>query len=420
MRAVHRAMSALQCRWMKRPHALNRGLLFLAYAIELPWYTLGGPQRFLRARRSAVGGMNFAALGRVMAGEHGRTAELIVAPQRRGHYIGRLLVKPEHYTPLFPLFMDDAEVGGTGQREALHALVWNHLVLPAQERLDDPVLTGIVDEAIAALAALGPAPEADRTGPILQRMVVRWMCRALLQLDLDDSQVTILRMLWLSQKPTRDVFAGSVRPFGPPAFLLGRQRRELAGIQALFASSPAVQAYSPAAGDIGREQLAELTMPVLGVAAFGGGTGLLKAILQHVPPDADLALDDRMAVLRAVLEAARLEAPVNNVNVVLGKATAYRIGDTDVVFPPGTTVAACMGLAGHDPGTFDAPGEFRPDRANLLDDILVFHSHGLPDPSDGGGRRCPGRNIAIAMGSDFLVAWRRSLEHSPSRGHGTG
>ncbi|KAK6971826.1 cytochrome p450, partial [Favolaschia claudopus] len=60
------------------------------------------------------------------------------------------------------------------------------------------------------------------------------------------------------------------------------------------------------------------------------------------------------------------------------------------VIPAGTTIIANQWGMAHDPGTYDQPYEFRPER--------FLGNHGLPDPASiafGWGKRaCPGRYLA--------------------------
>ncbi|KAK6966935.1 cytochrome P450 [Favolaschia claudopus] len=77
-------------------------------------------------------------------------------------------------------------------------------------------------------------------------------------------------------------------------------------------------------------------------------------------------------------------------NALVKEALRWELVYNGYVIPAGTTIIANQWGMAHDPGTYDQPYEFRPER--------FLGNHGLPDPASiafGWGKRaCPGRYLA--------------------------
>lgn len=106
----------------------------------------------------------------------------------------------------------------------------------------------------------------------------------------------------------------------------------------------------------------------------------------------------------AVLEAGRINSPVNNINIILSEPTPFNVNGESIIFPNGTVVAASLGLGSLDPKVFPNPQKFDHKRSNLLSQILNYNGIGY-NPTGDGTRVCPGRNIALTMAADVLKAW---------------
>ncbi len=143
----------------------------------------------------------------------------------------------------------------------------------------------------------------------------------------------------------------------------------------------------------------------MGIAGCVGTSQLCYQVLDAIPTDYDINLSDKMEVTRAVLEAARMKAPVNNVNVILQNPLSLVIKGKEYTFTKGTPVAASIGLSSVDAQEFENPHTFDPERENLLSSTINFNHVGY-SAVGAGKRQCPGRNIAIRLASDLLVQSR--------------
>ena len=132
-------------------------------------------------------------------------------------------------------------------------------------------------------------------------------------------------------------------------------------------------------------------------------------VVQRVPKDANINLNNEHEVLLAMLEAARINAPVNNVNVILTEEKSMTINNKVVTLPTGSVVAGSIGLASVDPNQFENPLEFNHLRDNLMSYILNFNSVGF-DKVGLGTRVCPGRNVALKIVKKVLF---KSRDYTP-------
>ena len=180
-------------------------------------------------------------------------------------------------------------------------------------------------------------------------------------------------------------------------------------------NSPALEKYVPSAANanLSKKDYAELILGVTGVAGLLGSMNLCMQVLNGIPKEYPIDVNNKMEVTLAVLEAARIESPVNNVNVVLHDNMALNINGKEHTFQPGTVVAASIGLSSLDPTQFEKPHKFNPKRENLMKATLNFNHVGY-SPIGSGKRQCPGRNIAMKLASDLLIHSRAEKYTPPS------
>jgi len=399
-------------------NCLTRIFLNILYAIDVITYTVFGPHKFL-TKRGEIFGPNFTALGRVVVGEYTKCVELINSPQKRGHYLGRAKLIPRRLPKNFILFLSDEDAGGGTLHSALHEHIWQTLIPPAFARISsggggdgdngaDP-FKGYVKEAVVKLKAIGHKPNKEQTQQILNPLAVQYIFHSVFGMALDAKQADDFHDLFFA-KSFNSCVMGALRPYGNLfGCCIGKRRRLISSLTDLILSCPALKDYVPSNsnGNLTKKNYAEVLLAVVGIAGFIGTSALCKQVLDDIPDEYSIDLDDKMAVTMAVLEAARMKAPVNNVNVMLGNKLTLTINGKEYTFDRGTPVAASIGLSSVDANQFDNPHVFNPERENLLSSSINFNHVGYSEVGSG-KRQCPGRNIAIKLASDLLIEYRNS------------
>lgn len=412
MNMIIRMSSGTQMWCLRHPNFLTRGILTLLYSVEVASYSISGAKTFL-TRREALFGSNYAALGRLIVGEYAATADIIKMPQKRGNFLGPARLKGKRLPHGFLLSLSDEGAGGDGLHEKLAKFFWDSIIVPSQASFPtDTALQKIVDDFAQEIKGFGASPTKDQIKAPVERMMIRYMMRTLFQIEVTEAQVDTVQVLFYTGGLTTNYIARLVSPFALPSFLLGGMRSTMAKVVSWVENSNALADYAP--GDVNanfsKGEWAELVTAVVGIAALGGSGDLVIRMLSEYPagqPKTDL--DDDRAVMNVVLESARREAPVNNINVVLAQARTFKIQGKDIELPPGTVVAACIGLASLDADEFPDPEAFNPNRDNLISALLNYNSVGYQETGAIGRRACPGRNIATTMGMSVFRAWQRAL-----------
>ncbi len=405
-----RMSSSMQLWLIKHENCITKLLLHIMYSLDVLAYTISGPLNFL-SRRGDMYGQNFAALGRIIVGDYDKCTELIESPQQRGKFLGRAKLIPGRLPKYFPLFMSDAEAGGGDLHATIHKHFWETLIPPAFERTSDPVFDGYVKNMVAEVekkGGLGRIGKQDMT-KLCRDLVIKYVFHALFGLSLNKKQIRDVGTLFFGGSPFSSFVLGALKPWGTPFGCCQCKRDSLFNsLVAAVYDSPALQNYTPSAetANMSKDDYAEMVLTVAAIAGCLGTTNLVMQVVTAIPPDYVINLDDKKAVMLAVLEAARLKSPVNNVNLILQNPLTLEINGEEHTFKQGTVVAASIGLASVDPNQFPNPDEFDPTRENLMKTVMNFNHVGF-DPAGSGTRQCPGRNIAMKLGTTLLVELRK-------------
>ncbi|KAG7371567.1 cytochrome P450 [Nitzschia inconspicua] len=429
----------------------STGVLSTLYAQDLVQY-IANPTKFLRSRSHQCGGgnRNFCSMGRVVLGEYGLVQDTLVTsntPQIRGWYLGRAKLNPERLPPYFLLAMSDSgtdtEEGRNGVHDALRKAMIDTIIVPAQQRILESnlqsELNSFIDELIEQLdteAKMGtPDVNMTLTTDIVGTFVTKWAFKVILDMDVDPQVMAAIKTLFLM--PSLSIYGFWVEPFASQLSF-----EDGAKIIAAFDSlvsvverSPVLHSYSPSEAnffltkyDYARE-----------LAAFFSGASLLGVqhfilnIFTRIVPSDDYELlnpDDSHMLGNALLEAARFNPPVKNVNVILSQNTSLQVGGADKSFPAGTSVMASILLSGFDENFFPDSYTFDVERANLKSNILTFAAMGydLQYSFDTGRRSCLGQHLVFKLSLDVLSAWLRRdggpsisfVGNSPSLSGGIG
>ncbi|KAL3915410.1 MAG: hypothetical protein SGILL_005668, partial [Bacillariaceae sp.] len=396
-------------------------------------------RKFFLTRSRLCGGKNFVALGRVVLGDYDDAAGFLMKEQQmRGNFLGRARFLPSRITPYFlPALSDpgtDTEAGTTGVHEILREFFLNDIVLPAQDRVrSDPetrdALAGYVTELVQGVASIGgPQTNATVAAGLTGKFVVQYLLKALLDMDPDPETVALMNELFLQGKflyfwmePTASTVGyeeGAVI-----ASMVNKLAKAIEG-------SPALADYIPsdASYNLSKNEYAQFLLYGLGIA---GNLGLTKFVFNAftIVPQVARAINplDHIEVGKAIMEAARANPPVKNVNIILSEDTVLNVGGSEKVFPAGTPVMASIILGQLDESKFEDAFTVNPFRENLFTDLLTFAYPGFdPDvPEEVPRRSCPAQHLAYKAGADVLSAWLQLQSNgtawspgSPSSGEG--
>ena len=404
MNSLIRLSNSLQIWLLKHPFWLSKIILRLFYVLDVLIYSAATPQKFLLKRQQLLG-RNFAALGRIVIGQYDLAAKIVAEPQQRGPYIGRFRCLPDRFSKDFLLFLSDKEIDGDDAHQKAREAVWNVALGPALERTTSQEAKDLLEELATIAHASGNLPDLEDIGDDIQRTIVQYIMLVILGVKLSPPQINSLKTLFFSTNPKESLLVSKVKPLAPPSNRLDEvERLEKIAIE-IIEQSPVLSSYEPTAeNDMSRKELSVLLMQAIAIAGCLGSESLARSILTKVPRDLEIDLDNRQEVLRVVLETARCNAPVNNINTISQEETTVMIDGKEHKFPKGTLLAANIGLANLDGSFFKEPLTFNPHRENLLA-ALNFNSVG-----ESKRRECPGRGIAETMGSDLLIALRRKAQ----------
>ena len=409
-----RSSCSMQLWLINHKNCITDLLLFILYSIDVIAYSISGALNFLE-RRKKIYGPNFASLGRIIVGEYEKCAEIIQSPQQRGKYLGRAKLAPRKISSVFPLFLSDADAGGDDRHAILHKHFWETLVPPSMNILDDEAFQSYLNELVTTIheknAGTSVKMTAKELKPMVEVMVVKYVFHAILGQALSSEEVEYANTLFNGVLPFSSYVLGATRPISGLITCFDCKRSDLVSkMTEVVLNSPALQKYTPseATANLSKEDYAEMILSVIGIAGCLGSTNLCLQILTAIPDEYSINLEDKMEVTLAVLEAARLKSPVNNINVILKNELTLMIREKEYKFPKGTVVAASIGLSSVDASQFQNPHKYDPKREKLMTSCLNFNHVGF-SPVGAGTRQCPGRNIAVKMASDLLIALRSDV-----------
>ncbi len=403
MKVPIRVSCSLQTRALKRPSSsFYRGLLKSFYNVEVVDYSVRGPQKFLTERRQVLG-PNFAALGKVIIGQYSEVAKILEGLQQRGPYLGRFRCVEDRFSEYFLLFLSDQGAGGDGLHAKVREVLWKLVLGPGVERTSSAEVKALIQGLVDTARQKGDPPESDDVEDDVRRMVVRYVFLVFMETELTEEQVDSMMTLAFSAGPRKSLLTSRAEPFAPSPDHLDERDRMEAQMLGLIEQSPGMRDYEPSAEsyDLDKRQLSVALLQAMAIAGCLGSASLAGSVLTKIPKEVEIDPGNAMQVRLAVLEAARRWAPVNNVNVVSREEITLEIAGKSQTFPPGTVLAASIGLASLDGSVFKDPLTFNPGRENLVSALLNFNSVG-----EEGRRECPGRGVAETMAADLLVAWR--------------
>eukprot|EP00547_Thalassionema_nitzschioides_P003698 CAMPEP_0194215780 /NCGR_PEP_ID=MMETSP0156-20130528/17806_1 /TAXON_ID=33649 /ORGANISM="Thalassionema nitzschioides, Strain L26-B" /LENGTH=397 /DNA_ID=CAMNT_0038944389 /DNA_START=83 /DNA_END=1276 /DNA_ORIENTATION=- len=381
----------------------------MLYYFDLIVYS-SNPREFLTSRAETMGSSNYASLGRLMIGDHKTVCDSINAQQSRSHYLGRAKLNPSKLPENFVLFLSDVIESESEIHQAIHTYIWETIMPGVLKRVEKDD-AAVFSEYVTMLAEAGKdgTPSSD----ILQRLCIRYVFHALLG-SIDDSFVELIHDLFFDDALASYVGGAMQLPFLCsciiPCCYASKRQTKIDEAVAYIVKSPTMENYEAPIESITKEGFSEIFLAISGIAGVLGTYNLLLNVFNEIPKDCDLDATDSQEVLMFILEAARIRAPVNNVNFRLQEERVISAHGREVTLGEGTLCAACIGMASQDSKVFENPKEFNPKRENLLSDLINFNHVGF-SPEGSGTRQCPGRNLPIKFASDLLM----ELQNYPDR-----
>ncbi|HLO88011.1 MAG TPA: cytochrome 450 [Nostocaceae cyanobacterium] len=378
-----------------------------------------------------VFGSNFCCAGQVVLGEFSAVETALTSPQARTWRLGTSMLDANHAPNLdvqgrnvFLLSLSDAEASGSTDHQAFRQCMQRYLFNEAAtERQKDAIAKQLVDKLAADYLSLphgqnGTFFTVPHQG--VKGFLVRYLHYVLFGINPDDQQaIALLTDLHYTRKGTQHYITG-IGSLLQRLNLLGHgQVPELIEQAAtIYENSPALadfQENDPQYNAMTRRELAKLMTAIMSIAALQGPLHLAQTAMGFRPLPAyqgqktadinvthywdTLDLDNRDAVLRYVLECARLWAPVSASHRVATQPFTARIAGVEQTFPAGTKVLIPMSLGLLDQSFWGSTVyEFNAQRENLCPYHMGFHSVG----DRHGGRICPGKDIALNMLVDVI------------------
>jgi len=285
----------LQLSNIMNPNEENSAVNDELYLQDLAEYN-ENPLAFLTSRAESCGGgtMNFASLGKVIIGEHADVARIIHSAQVRGAFLGRGRLVMDRLPPYFLLSLSDpgtdTEDGRSGVHQVLHDFVWSDTVMKAHSRVVQEdvqaVLNEYIDRLTTALVQQSDGVDAELDAVVTMKLseefTCRYMMKALFDVEIDDETVAKLRELW--QTPGYSIAAIlEPSPVGPEQYGAIKQAQEQ--LSFLIQTSPSLSDYEPSAENfnLSKKEWADELVPIIGIAALGGGRNLVNNIFKEIP-----------------------------------------------------------------------------------------------------------------------------------------
>ena len=405
---------------------------------------------YLDSKRRLLG-PNFCCAGQVVLGEFAELEKALTSPQARTWRLGTTVLDSSHCPNLdvggrnvFLLALSDEPAGGNGDHEAFRQCLEDYVLNQASsEREQDEIVRQLLNQLAIDYRRLSAKEFFNDSQQGWKGFIIRYIHYVLLGIDPnDEAKIALLidvhynhasalyyfavlgqavatldnlpsslqqMMQWLEKPPEIEQIANAHRH--APKLIEEAAR--------LYANAPALANFEEREKyrNMTRQELAKLLVSIIAIAGIQGPLSLGKTAMGYLPlPSYEgqntgsirvqqywdkLDLDDRDAVLRYVLECARLWAPVSASHHVATEPLTVKIADKERTFPAGTKILIPMSLGLLDehfwgPTTY----EFDAGRENLCSYHMGFNSVG--DRS--AGRICPGKALALTMLSDVIIA----------------
>lgn len=403
---------------------------------------------YLDAKRLALG-PNFCCAGQVVLGEFNTLETALTSPQARTWRLGTTMLDPNHAPNqdvggrnVFLLSLSDKEAGGSNDHEAFSKCMQKYILNDATtKRQRDAIALRLLAQLAADYAEMphgigGDFFTDDKRG--WMRFMIRYMHYVLFGLDPDNEEsMNLLTDLHYTRLSPSHYITGIGSLLQSLNLKGHKDLPELIERAAtIYENSPALAGFeenNPEDNNMTRRELAKLMTSIMGIAALQGPLHLGYTAMGYHPlpaykgrqtSDIDLShywdeldLDDRESVRLYILECARLWAPVSASHRVATEPFKVMVAGRERTFLAGTKVLIPMSLGLLDESFWGSTVyEFNAKRQNLCPFHMGFHSVG--DRS--AGRICPGKDVALDMLVDVVIAVGKVRRSSSKLNSGRG
>lgn len=408
-------------------HYPHQGMLatFLLKLIRLIEGQAANLPPYLSHKRAAFG-ENFCAAGQVILGEWDEVQRALTSPQARTFNLGTAPLSEERLPKAkgessFLLTLSQKGAGGDGRWEAYNKAFYKYIIKDASARQDDPVAQSLMDQLVEDYKTMSH----DRGGDFFNKnnegglfpFLNKYLHYCLMGIDPNDEETV---------DTLYSFFYGGV----PPALYWLRtlgyayERKDksfiasLREVEKIYENSEVLKSFviSSEVNGISKRQMADLIVPIMGIAATQGPKHLLLTALGElsIPEYKEgvdtskikqtefwdkIDLDDGKEVQNYLFECGRLNQPVGHTHrVALEDFTVEMMGKKRT-FPKGTTISIPINMSCVNKNVYgESVFEFDPNRDNLRETSTIFHSVGERHA----GRICPGGRFAMRMMTEIL------------------
>lgn len=386
---------------------------------------------YLDAKRQALG-LTFCCAGQVVLGDFKTLETALTSPQARGWRLGTSMLSASHAPGVdqgnrnaFLIALSDEAAGGDNHdafRQCVEDYFFNETM---SSRRQDAVAQQLVDKLATEYVDLMAQDKLEDFFTNDQRgwmgFLVRYLHYVLFGINPEDQDtISLLTTLHYTQKGTLHYFVGSSLLEKLNLFGLGQIPELIEEVATIYENSPALadfQEEDPKYNRMTKRELVKLMVSLMSIAGLQGPLHFGKTVMGYQPLPAykghqtsnidviahwdKLDLEDRFGVQLFLLECSRLFMPVSASHRVATEPFTVTVAGKARTFPAGTKILIPMllGMLNED---FWGPTayEFNTQRENLCPFHMGFHSVG----DRHAGRICPGKNLALEMLSDVIIA----------------
>lgn len=381
---------------------------------------------YLSYKRAAFG-ENFCCAGQVVLGEWDEVQKALTSPQSRTFRLGTAVMSESRLPKAngqtsFLLSLGQKDAGGDGSWEAYNGAFYKYIIGGAHARQGDPVAQGLMDKLVEDYRNMNHESGGEffsSTKAGMLPFLNKYLHYCLWNIDPNDN----------NNKDIIDTLLSFYYGGTPPAlywlntfgFAYNKINKDIASdieeVATIYENSSVLKNFQRnEVNGISRRKMAELIIPIMGIAATQGPKHLIFIAMgenpireykegvdttQIKPTDFwdKLDLNDSDEVGDYLLECGRLDQPVGHTHRVAMEEFSVEMMGKKRTFPKDTIISIPINMCCVNRDVYgDSVFEFDHKRDNLRETSTIFHSVG----DKHAGRICPGRGFAMRMMTEIL------------------